>query len=89
MRLCPRLGPVNAHILDGDTLHDTFAMHRDGEPLFALMGLDLVAVAPAMFVVLNIIIKDKQISAANLIEISPPGNIGRLQDDNVHSFPMD
>jgi len=50
-------------------------MHRNGQPLFALCSFDLVAIPPAMFIVLNIVIKDKKVSFADLMKIASPGNI--------------
>src|SRR5215208_4119413 len=82
----PRLGPVDAHIFNGSSLGYALAVDRDGEPLFALCSLDLVAVAPAVLVILHIIVEDKQIGAADLIKITAPRNIRRLQNNDVH-FP--
>ena len=45
---------------------------------------DLVAVAPTVFVVLHIIVEDKKVGAADLVEVAAPGDVRRLQDDNVH-----
>ena len=81
----PGFGPVDFDILDRDALGDAGAMDRDGDPLFTLSGLDLVAIAPAVLVILDIVIEDEQISARHLVKISTPGDIGGLQDDNVHS----
>src|SRR6185503_15169804 len=85
MILPPGLGPVDPHILDGDSFRHSFAMHRDRQPLFALRGFDLIAIAPAMFIILHVIIKNEQIRLADLTKVSAPRNIGGLQNDNVHS----
>jgi hypothetical protein len=82
----PRPGPINTHIPDQRSIRYPLRVHGNRQPLFSLMGLDLVSVAPAMLIILHIIVKDEYIRAADLIKIPPPGNIGRLQDDNVH-FP--
>src|SRR5687768_7964439 len=86
MTFRPRLGPINTHISDGCAIRYAPGVDRNRQPLFSLMSLDLIAVTPAMLIVLHIIIEDKQIRAADLVKIAPPGNVGRLQDDNVH-FP--
>jgi hypothetical protein len=60
-------------------------MNRDGDPLPSLRGLDLVSIPPAMLVVLHVIVKNEEVGAADLVEIAPPRQIGRLQDYNFHS----
>ncbi len=88
MILRPGLRPVNFHILDGNPFGHTFAVDWDGQPLLALRGLDLVAVAPAMLIVLNVVVEDEQVGAADLVEVAAPGNVRGLEDDDVHfRFP--
>src|ERR1041385_6811445 len=84
MALHPRLGPIDTYILNRYALRYSLAMDWNGKPLFTLMSLDLITIAPAMFIILNIIIENKQICSSNLVEISTPGNIRGLQDNNVH-----
>ncbi len=55
----PGFAPVDPYILDRYPLRHAFAVHRDGDPLLALDCFDLVAVAPAMFVILHIVIEYK------------------------------
>jgi len=62
-------------------------MDRGRQPLFALIRLDLVAVSPAMFVILNIIIEYKKISPTDLVKISTSWNAGGVQDDQIHLSP--
>ena len=74
----PVLAPVNLNIHDRDPLCHAFAVDGDSQPLFSLGSFDLVAVAPAIFVILHIIVEDEQISLADLVEIAAPGDVGWL-----------
>jgi hypothetical protein len=74
----PGFGPVNPHILDRDTLRYPFRMNRNRQPLPALVSLDLVAIPPTVFVILNVVIENKQVSPANLVKVTAPGDIRGL-----------
>ncbi len=81
----PGLAPIDLHLFDRDRLfHHAGAVHRDGQPLPALRRFDLVAIAPAVFIVLDIIVKNKYIRPVDLVEIPTPGDVGWLQDDTIH-----
>src|SRR5215211_4222381 len=84
MIIRPSGRPVNPHIFYRDSLCYAFAMYRDGQPPFSLRGLDLVAVAPAVLIILHVIIENKKIGAADLIKVPAPGNVGGLNNGDVH-----
>jgi hypothetical protein len=85
MSLVPGFVPHNPDLVNGNIpCLRAAAVDRNGQPLFPMRGFDLIPVPPAALVVLDIIIKNKQVGAPNLIENSPPGDIGRLQNDDVH-----
>ena len=85
MTLPPWLAPIDPHISNGDSFGHALAVDGDRQPLFALCGLDLVPVTPAMFVVLHIVIKNEQIRFADLSKVPPPRDVRWLQNDDVHS----
>src|SRR5688572_10541801 len=62
--LRPRFRPVHPHLINRNSLCDALAMNWNREPLFALRSLDLITIAPAMFIILHVIVKDEQIRAA-------------------------
>src|SRR5271157_337697 len=66
----------NAYIVNGNLFHlCATAMDGNSQPLFALRCLDLIPIAPAMFVILNIIVKNKKVGVADLVKITTPGNV--------------
>src|SRR5689334_18705443 len=59
-------------------------MNGDRQPLFATGRLDLIAIAPTALIILDIIVKNKQVGAADLVKIAAPRNIGGLENNNFH-----
>jgi hypothetical protein len=85
MILIPGIIPYDPNLADWNIFDlGTTAVDRNGQPLPASGCLDLIAVAPTALIVLHIVIKYKEIGAADLIKIPPPGNVGWLEDDSVH-----
>src|ERR1700690_1548540 len=85
MILLPGFAPVYFHIPDLDPVRHARAVHGNGQPLFSLRTFDLIAVPPAMLVILHVIIENEQVGAAYHVKIPAPWNIGRLQYDDDHS----
>src|SRR5215207_150321 len=83
MDFSPGVLPDDPNLMDGNILGlGPAAMDRDGQPLPATWSLDLVAIAPAAFIVLDVIIKNKQIGTVDLIKISSPWDVGWLENDD-------
>ena len=79
MLVVPGLAPVDEDLVDGSVLDRRAAtVDWDGQPLNPLMGLDAVAIAPTVLVVLDIIIKDENVSLIDLVEIAAPGDVRGL-----------
>ena len=55
----PDFGPINLDFFYQLTLSRPGTVDRNGQPLLSLNCLDLVAVAPTVLVVLNIIVEDE------------------------------
>jgi hypothetical protein len=62
----------------------TFAIYGNSQPAHTLVGFDAVAVAPAMFVILHIIVEYENICQIDLFEKTAPGDIRRLKDYTFH-----
>lgn len=80
----PDFRPINLDLFYQPALGRPGTVDRDGQPLLPLYGLDLIAVAPTVLVVLNIIVEDEKVCSMDLVENSAPGDVGRLQDDYIH-----
>ncbi len=61
-------------------LNVSFRMRGNGNPLKPGRRLDLVSIAPTVFIVLHVVVKDKRIRAPDEVEISAPRKIRRLHD---------
>jgi hypothetical protein len=58
-----------------DTLTQALVVHWNREPDLSLTGFDLVAIAPIILSVLNLVIQDELVDPGNDVEITLPGNI--------------
>ena len=56
------------------------ATSRYRNPFRTLIGLDLVAIAPIILRVLEVIVENEQVSIMNDIEVALPGDVIRLED---------
>jgi hypothetical protein len=66
-------------------LDHTFFHDRNRQPHRTIHGFDAVTIAPAMFVILNIVIENKNIRFVDLMKISPPWDVIWLVDDTLHT----
>ena len=64
--------------------HRTFLYDRNRQPDRTIWSLNTVSIAPTVFVVLNIVVENEDISLLDLMEIASPRNIVRLVNDTVH-----
>ena len=81
MFVVPGPFPADMDLVDRYVVNlSAMTVDRDGEPLGAMRGFDPIAVAPSPLVILDIIIKHKDIRLQDLVEITPPGDIGWLED---------
>jgi hypothetical protein len=82
MFLAPLLRHIDEDVFDQDMLaEESLVKHRNGQPVTAAARFNAVAVSPAVFVVLDIIVKDEKIRFIDLVEIAAPGDIGWLQNN--------
>ena len=82
MFLAPLLRHIDQYIFDQDMLaEESLVKHRNGQPMTAVVSFNSVAVSPAVFVVLDVVIKDEKIRFLDLVEIAAPGDIGWLQNN--------
>ena len=71
----------DAHLVDRQAGDDVAACgDRDRQPVRAVGGLDPVAVAPAVLVVLHVVVEDEDVRLLDLVEVAAPGDIRRLED---------
>ena len=82
----PVPAPDAADLVDRRALdHVAGGGHRDREPDRAVRGLDAVAVAPAVLVVLDVVVEDEDVRLLDLVEVPAPGNVGRLDDGELQA----
>ena len=75
----PVLLPVDPYLVNGCLVRlNAFCKHRNGKPGGAIIRFYSIPVAPAIFVIFYIVVKNKDIRHGDLMEITPPGNIGWL-----------
>ena len=60
------------------------AVDGDGEPSRPGGCFDAVSIAPSSGIVLHVVVKNEEVGLADLVKISPPGYIARLQNDALH-----
>ncbi len=66
-------------------LHRAFLYDWDRQPNRTVRRFNAVAIAPTMFVVLNIVVENEDISLLDLMEIASPRKIVRLINDTFHT----
>ena len=66
-------------------LHRAFLYDWDRKPNRTIRSLNAVPIAPTMFVVLDIVVENEDISLLDLMEIASPRNIVRLINDTFHT----
>src|ERR1700680_2771100 len=49
-----------------------------------MSSLNLIAIPPAVFVVLDTIIEYEDVGLLNLMEVAPPRDVARLENDALH-----
>src|SRR5215467_11446967 len=57
----------------------------DGEPEQSLVGLDAVAIPPAVLVVLDVVVEDEDVALVERVEVAEPGEIAGLE--HAHAPP--
>src|SRR5215468_11670742 len=55
----------------------------DGQPLETICRLDLIAISPAMLIVLDTIVENKDVGLLNLMKVTAPRDVARLQNHTV------
>ena len=77
-----RLGPIHALNFRFSNGLVIFALHlhRNGQPLQTLRGLDLVAVTPVAPGILHVVVKNELIHRGDHIEIALPRDVVGLDD---------
>src|SRR6185437_3599047 len=55
-----------------------------GQPLNAVGRLDAIAIAPVVFCVLDIVVKDEHVDVMDDVEVSLPRDVVRLQYGGAH-----
>jgi hypothetical protein len=62
----------------------TFFENGDDKPLPPCLAFYFIAGLPRLLAVLHIIIKNKNVTLVNLVEVTDPWKIQRLKNDNFH-----
>src|SRR5262249_25531246 len=78
----PGLAGVDARLPVG-RLAPATGENGDGEPKQSLVGFDVVAVPPAVLVVLNVVVEDEDVALVELVEVAEPGEIAGLEHDHA------
>jgi hypothetical protein len=66
--------------------HTTFRINWNGNPLRTLGSFDAIPITPPVLVILNTIIKNKNVCLLYLVKKSPPGNVAGLKNNYVHEL---
>jgi hypothetical protein len=76
MRTPPVALPIYANLVNRSAIDGiAFCVNRNRQPVQAGRALDAVAIAPSMFVVLNVIVENENVASANQVEIAAPWDV--------------
>ena len=81
--------PVNGHIFDLQDIPEmALVFDGYGKPHRSRLSVYLIPMSPPTLIELDIVVEYKHIGFANLIEVTTPWNVRRLQDDASHEFRL-
>src|SRR5207302_844444 len=76
---------VRLDILDQQSMRGAATADRDRQPLRTARRLHAIPVAPAVLVVLHVVVENEDIGTADEIEIAAPWDVRRLHDHASHA----
>src|ERR1017187_1016757 len=83
----PRVIRDETNVLDWSVIRvNATGDHGNRQPLQAVRGLDLVAVSPAVLVVLDAVVEDEDVGFLNLMKVAAPRYVTRLKNDTIHNI---